>query len=122
MSISTRRWFLLIAVLLSFAAAAGPGDGKARLLERFDTDGDGQLSESERAAAQEARGGRGDEDMAARHVEILEQFDVDRDGRLNDSERTALRESGMTPRGGRGGEGARKGGRRGGGKGGPGNG
>jgi hypothetical protein len=52
----------------------------AALLEEFDADGDGELSDEERAAAHEAR-----------HAAILAEFDADGDGELSDEERAAAR-------------------------------
>ena len=115
MNHSAKLMFFTLALMVSFGAIAGSGDRedrRARLLEQFDTDGDGQLSESERSAAREAGRGRGGEDFEARRAEILGEFDLDGDGRLGESERRALRESGMMRRGGRGGaDGGRRGGR-----------
>lgn len=105
-------WIVLLGLLVSLGAAAQSDDRRARMLERFDTDGDGQLSDSERVAAREARGqnGRRGADSEARRAEILGEFDADGDGQLNESERQALRESGKYRRGGRGGpEGRRRG-------------
>lgn len=56
------------------------GDRKQQILDRFDTDKDGTLSESERAAAK-----------AACKQRVLEKFDTDKDGKLSDSEREAAR-------------------------------
>lgn len=72
--------------------ARGPRDPQRmqRLLEEFDTDGDGQLSREERQAARERRmaeGGRG----AERLKRIKERFDADGDGVLSDEERQAAR-------------------------------
>lgn len=65
-----------------------PGRPNAALLKRFDKNGDGQLDETERAAAREAVG-----KMDARRPdgplreEVLRRFDKDGDGKLNDAER-----------------------------------
>ena len=73
---------------------AGPGKGKGRkadVMAKFDVDGDGQLSESERAAAQ-AAGGERRKQAAAMKQEMLEKHDADGDGKLSDKERlTAFR-------------------------------
>lgn len=70
----------------------GPGRGmgqdggmRAKLLERFDTDKDGKLSDSERVAAKAAR-----EKMRA---QMLAKFDTDKDGKLSPAEREAARAS-----------------------------
>jgi hypothetical protein len=88
------------------------------ILKQFDKDGDGKLSEDERAAmrtAGEARkaefekkmlekfdtdkdGKLSDEEKAAakaaREKEMLEKFDTDKDGKLSDEEKKAAREAG----------------------------
>lgn len=72
------------------------------MLEQFDTDGDGQLSEAERQAARESgafAGGRGRGEQ--RRQQILEEFDADGDGQLSESERQAARESGKFGRRGK---------------------
>lgn len=61
-----------------------------RMLERFDKDGDGKLSEAERQAAHEAMGPMR-EKLAARRAEMLARFDADHDGQLSESERQAAR-------------------------------
>jgi Ca2+-binding EF-hand superfamily protein len=100
---------LLLAVLSSTSAfAQGPRGGKpprndARLIERFDTDGDGSLSEEERKAAREQMQGqrppRGDRKVPPhggpkdpeRHKRMLERFDKDGDGELSEEEREEAR-------------------------------
>ena len=54
----------------------------------MDTDGDGEVSSEERAAAREGRESR----CEARRAAMLEQFDADGDGELNEEETSALRE------------------------------
>ena len=79
------------------------------MLKRFDTDGDGKLSEQERRAAMKARAGstkkRGDAPTGRpgqqlNREEILKKFDTDGDGRLSEEERAALRASIAGRRGG----------------------
>ncbi len=115
----------------------GPrGGGERRgvppqVLERFDTDGDGKLSQDERKAMREERQAQrkkmmekydtdGDgklsederkafrEDMQKRHNELLEKYDADKDGRLSPEERKAAADAGeelpMFRRGPRGGD------------------
>ena len=69
-----------------------------KMLERFDKDGDGKLSEEERAAARaemqkrrEAGGLKGN--GAEKRAEMLKKFDKDGDGKLSDDERAAMREA-----------------------------
>lgn len=73
-----------------------------QMLEKFDADKDGKLSEEERTKAREsmrAQGGPGGE----RFAEMIKKFDKDGDGKLNEEERTALRAemSANRPEGGR---------------------
>jgi Ca2+-binding EF-hand superfamily protein len=87
----------------------GQRPSREQLLEKFDTDGDGQLNEEERAAMREAaekhRGGK-DGERPSRE-EILEKFDADGDGQLSEEERAAAREA-MGGRKGRRGHGNRE--------------
>jgi len=74
------------------AAAKGAGDApnpkaadnrakmRARMIEEFDTDGDGKLSKEERQAAREKR-----------QAERIKKFDTDGDGKLSQEEITAAR-------------------------------
>ena len=72
-----------------------PGDGRIReeILKRFDKDGDGKLSDSERAEFKKARAERRENGGPGRPVgermreEIIKRFDKDGDGKLNDAER-----------------------------------
>ena len=68
-------------------------DRKARMMKRFDADGDGKLSESERAAAKEA-GKKHRDEMVKRH-------DTDGDGKLSETERAAAKEGRKARREGR---------------------
>ncbi|MEI8380819.1 MAG: EF-hand domain-containing protein [Planctomycetota bacterium] len=76
---------------------SGDGNGPDReaILKRFDKNGDGQLDETERAAARKAmeeRGGAGPGNGPGNgpgREEILKRFDKDGDGKLNDEERAA---------------------------------
>jgi len=86
---------------------------KEQILENFDADGDGKLSETERKAAGEAmrskRGGEGrqgrasfGQDREAMKAQILEKFDTDGDGKLDETERKAAGEAMRSNRGPRG--------------------
>jgi hypothetical protein len=77
------------AAVLALPAWAQPdgegrrGDGpRARVLERFDANGDGRLDEGEREAAR-----------AAFRARVLERFDADGDGTLSPDERAKAREA-----------------------------
>lgn len=81
-------------VLATFAVAASanpqgprphrPGGPPKALIEKFDTDGDGKLSEQEREAAKAAMGEKRDAFIA--------KYDKDGDGKLNEEERKAAKE------------------------------
>jgi hypothetical protein len=70
---------------------------RAEFMKRFDTDGDGQLSEAEKQAAREqfpgmghgGHGRRGGPDMQAR---MLEKYDANKNGRLDPEEEDAARQ------------------------------
>jgi multidrug efflux system membrane fusion protein len=69
------------------------GMGQQRMLERFDTDGDGDLSPAERETARtaiEAEGGPGGRGGMTRQ-KMLKRFDTDGDGVISDAEREAAR-------------------------------
>ena len=74
-------------------APAPVADGKAEgafrknLLEKFDADKDGKLSDSERQAAKAAFKENGGELRA----KVIEKFDADKDGKLSDTEREAAK-------------------------------
>lgn len=69
----------------------GPRNEQARaaLLEKFDTNKDGKLDETERAAAREATR----ENRGKLREQALAKFDKDGDGKLNDEEKAAAREA-----------------------------
>jgi Ca2+-binding EF-hand superfamily protein len=63
------------------------------MMKKYDTDGDGALSEEERAAMREDLGNRprnpGGE---GRRNAMMKQYDTDGDGTLSEEERAAMRE------------------------------
>ena len=63
----------------------GRRKGRHGMHKRFDKDGDGKLSEDERAAAKEA--------WEARKAQAIKAFDKDGDGELNEEERKAAHEA-----------------------------
>ncbi len=68
--------------------------GRARwqeILQKFDSDGDGQLNDEERAAAQEHIKERR-KDYEQRRREMHERFDANGDGQIDETERAAMRE------------------------------
>ncbi|MHC4819181.1 MAG: dockerin type I domain-containing protein, partial [Planctomycetota bacterium] len=62
----------------------------AKILEKFDANGDGELDETDRAAAREAFGGRRGH-RGGKRAKILEKFDANGDGKLDEAERAELR-------------------------------
>jgi len=69
---------------------------KAKMMEKFDTNGDGELSEEERAAAKAEMEARRDErraEMEKKRAEFLGKYDTDGDGELSEEERKAAREA-----------------------------
>lgn len=83
---------------------AGPDARRAEVLKRFDKDGDGKLSDTERAAAKAAfenrRGAPGARPAADKpdtgrvdKQALLKEFDADGDGKLNGAERAAARKA-----------------------------
>ena len=70
-------------------------EAKAKILERFDTDKDGKLDDTERAEARKSmgdRGGKGEPSPEMR-AKMLERFDKDGDGELNEAERAEARKA-----------------------------
>ncbi len=94
---------LAIAATLGFVSTPGlakPADGEdqrssrhARIVERFDTNGDGVIDDSEKPAIRKARKERRGKRHGQRHQRILKQFDTNGDGQLDEQERAAARES-----------------------------
>ena len=88
---------LALALAGSIAAAPEGGDGPKpererrgpppEILEKFDTNGDGKLDETERKAAMQARR----EQAGQRREKMLEKFDTNGDGKLDESEREAMK-------------------------------
>ena len=65
---------------------------KAEMLEKFDQDGDGTLSVEERQAARQGMLERNAPPMGERFAEMLAKFDADGDGKLSDEERENINE------------------------------
>jgi len=84
-------------------AAPAKGDRKAEMMKRYDKDGDGQLSESEKKAAMGSRGGKATAGKrgaggSGGKAEMMKRFDKDGDGKLSESEKKAA----IASRGGKG--------------------
>lgn len=105
---ATTAFVLFVSMATGVASAGpnqaggknGPGTGRPnpekmkKIIARFDTDGDGKLSDSERQAARAARGkkvGAGGPQNPERMKKIIARFDSDGDGKLSESERQAAR-------------------------------
>jgi len=80
-----------------------PGGGREafmkQLLEKYDADKDGKLSDEERAKAREAMSGKRGEGRPSKE-DILKKFDKDGDGKLSDDEKKAAMEAMRGQRGG----------------------
>lgn len=80
---------LALSLIASVAARAEGSDKAAEkpippgVLKKYDKDGDGKLSEEEKAAWKAAR--------EAEHKAKLEKYDTDKDGKLSDEEKAAAK-------------------------------
>ncbi|MBL7182676.1 MAG: EF-hand domain-containing protein [Pirellulales bacterium] len=98
---------LACAAIVSLAATTfaappennDPAARKAEMLKKFDKDGDGKLSDTEkttlRAEMQNRRGGGRDRKQwtPEQRDEMLKKFDTDGDGKLSQEERDTAREA-----------------------------
>lgn len=89
---------------LGGAPAAGEGKkprSRDSFIKRFDRNGDGKLSEDEKAEAQKAMKGKKGEKPASKLTEAMKKFDTDGDGTLSDEEKAeakkARKEKGKKP-------------------------
>jgi Ca2+-binding EF-hand superfamily protein len=76
--------------------AAGGEGGKVRgreaMIKRFDRNGDGKLSDDEKAEAQKAlKAKKGERPAAGKLSEAMKKFDEDGDGKLSDEEKAAAK-------------------------------
>jgi hypothetical protein len=76
------------------AVALAQGQGHAKMVQKFDANGDGQLDDAERAQMKQAF----EEKRAARKAEALAKFDANRDGQLDAGEKLAMRDARLTER------------------------
>jgi len=86
--------FLSLGTANSLFAKDGKGaEGKRKMpeemLKKFDKDGDGKLSEEEKAAAKAAI----DEKRPELKANMLEKFDKDKDGKLSDEEKAEMKKA-----------------------------
>ena len=84
----------LIATGVGVAAAQGfgSGGGKAAVLQKYDTNGDGKLDDQERAAMRADWKAK----REAKHQEMLAKFDTNKDGKLDQNERAVMRDERAT--------------------------
>ena len=61
------------------------------MIKRFDKNGDGKLSDDEKAEAQKALKGKKGEARPAKLTEAMKKFDADGDGKLSDDEKAAMK-------------------------------
>jgi hypothetical protein len=87
---------VMAASLVAGVAAAQPvGHGdRGPMVQKFDTNKDGKLDDSERAAMKAAFKAKRD----AHKKEMLAQFDTNKDGKLDDGERVVARDTKLTER------------------------
>lgn len=78
----------LIAGASTYALAQG-GEGRGKMIQKFDANGDGALDDAERAQMKQAFA----EKHAARKAAMLAKFDTNKDGALDDSEKLAMRDA-----------------------------
>ena len=60
---------------------------KAKFMEKFDTDKDGQISDAEKEAIKAAHEAR----KAEMKAKFMEKFDTDKDGQISDAEKEAIK-------------------------------
>ncbi|MDF7800323.1 hypothetical protein P4C99_12670 [Pontiellaceae bacterium B1224] len=102
-----KRAGLVMALFGAAYAAEAQRSGGQRLsreeiIIKYDTDGDGQLSDTEREVMQKEMGGRTGRNNGQRmsREEIIAKYDVDGDGQLSDAEKETMRsEMGQRERG-----------------------
>ena len=75
------------------AGKEGKSRGRDAMIKRFDKDGDGKLSDDEKAEAQKAlKAKKGEARSAAgKLTEAMKKFDADGDGKLSDEEKAAAK-------------------------------
>lgn len=77
----------LVAGVGGIALAHGPGEGgKAAILQKYDTNGDGKLDDQERAALRADMKAK----WEAKRAEVLAKYDTNKDGKLDPAERKVM--------------------------------
>ena len=89
----------LVGSIAGIAAAHGSfgdgdGPGKAAILAKYDTNGDGKLDDNERAVMKADFQAK----RAARHAEMLAKYDTNKDGKLEPAERAVMKTDFATKR------------------------
>lgn len=78
-----------------FGGDAATGEGKAHgreaMIKQFDNDGDGKLSDDEKAEAQKFFKDKKGECPAGKLAEAMKKFDTDGDGKISDDEKAAAK-------------------------------
>ncbi|HTN76902.1 MAG TPA: EF-hand domain-containing protein [Pirellulaceae bacterium] len=69
------------------------GANKEEILKKFDKDGDGKLSDDEKAAAKKEFGERGGRPGGLDKAALMKKFDKDGDGKLSDDEKAAAKKA-----------------------------
>ncbi|MCE9526268.1 MAG: EF-hand domain-containing protein [Planctomycetales bacterium] len=72
-------------------AVEGKARGREAMIKRFDKNGDGKLSDEEKAEAQKALKGKKGEARPAKLTEAMKKFDADGDGKLSDEEKAVAK-------------------------------
>ena len=72
-------------------AVEGKARGREAMIKRFDKNGDGKLSDDEKAEAQKALKGKKGAARPAKLTEALKKFDADGDGKLSDEEKATAK-------------------------------
>jgi hypothetical protein len=95
-----RKWKLLLATsafvvagFAGFAAAKGAGAGHGGMLKKFDEDGDGKLSDAEKAKMQTAFAAKRAKRLARAPSKYDANFDANHDGTLDPAEKKAMRDA-----------------------------
>ena len=74
------------------------GDMRKKIMEKFDTNKDGKLDETEKAALKKAMeerraNGEGKGKKGDKRKKIMEKFDTNKDGKLDEAEKAALKKA-----------------------------
>jgi len=83
----------LIGAGATYAAAEG-GAGRGAMIKKYDVDGDGKLSDSERATMRADFAAK----RAAMKQKMLDKYDLNKDGKLDPAERKLMREQKLETR------------------------